>query len=77
MEELKPCPVCGKIPELQIHLLDIPEATELYPKASLRCDCRKAYSVVATTETEAVEFITELWNRRTDNGICKENEAKE
>lgn len=67
-EELKPCPVCGKIPELQVHLLDIPEATELYPKASLRCDCKKVYSVVAVTETEAIEFATEEWNRRADNG---------
>lgn len=33
------------------------------------CDCTNVYT--------SVKKAIEAWNRRADNGICKENEAKE
>lgn len=63
MAELKPCPICGKVPDILIHMLDIPEAEELYPEVTLRCDCKKVYQVVSTTKEKALEFAEEVWNK--------------
>ena len=66
MDELKPCPKCGKVPKLETHNADI--RGRIYPEAVIRCNCDKAYVVVALTKEEAVKFAKEDWNRRADNG---------
>lgn len=63
MAELKPCPICGKVPDILVRMMDIPEAKELYPEVALRCDCKKVLQVVSTTKEKALEFAEEVWNK--------------
>lgn len=63
MAELKPCRYCGKIPKLELHMKDIPEATRLYPCAVLRCEC-KILEMVALKKEKAVEYAEEMWNEK-------------
>jgi hypothetical protein len=61
MAEWKPCPVCGKRPELVVRKVDIPEADRLYPVAALKCDCKVA-EAIALTDEEAIKFAEIIWN---------------
>ena len=62
MAELKPCRICGKVPKLETHIVDIPEATTLFYKAAFRCECPRALEVIAETKEEAVKYGTKFWN---------------
>jgi hypothetical protein len=63
MAELKPCPVCGKVPNILVRMMDIPEAEELFPTVALRCDCKEVLRVVSSTKEKALEFAEEVWNK--------------
>lgn len=54
-EVLKPCPYCGKVPELESRLKE----TEF----AIGCDT--PYCMVTTTNWRTKEEAIELWNHRT------------
>ena len=74
MEELKPCPKCGELPNLALDLVAIAGEKAGYPMARLKCKCRKVQAT-ELSYVEATETATKKWNKKMDE-IAADIEAK-
>jgi len=64
-DEIKPCPFCGKMPQLKVMLEPIHQKPSILWLRCDACDMEMGIVLNGRSKWEAFEELQEKWNRRT------------